>query len=308
MEAGSAGILCCGEVTLDEICAADGVDGDSVSVKLRSRGLFYGGRGANFSVFAGLFGIKTSLLGAVGTDQESRAYVDYLRGLGIETSGLFEIPGGYGSKCFIFNEGERTRIFFYGGALLERREEYIAHVSRKVATMEHALIYCTSPEQEINAACLLSSGAQTKCYAPSSNIYTHSTESVTRCLESTDILFLNERESRFIENSLGMGLEEVAGKFKIKVIVKTVGERGCIIIEGGKEFSVPSCRPERVVETTGAGDAFAGAFAANYIRTGDAVRSAGVAAAAASFVVEKVGCQTNVPDVDRVMRRASGLL
>jgi len=62
---------------------------------------------------------------------------------------------------------------------------------------------------------------------------------------------------------------------------------------------VPAYTPPHVVDPTGSGDAFAGAFVIEYLRTEDSVWSTAFASAAASFVVEGVGpsnfgarCQT----------------
>jgi len=75
-----------------------------------------------------------------------------------------------------------------------------------------------------------------------------------------------------------------------KICVATMGARGVLLFsEDGCYYEVPAYTPPRVVDPTGSGDAFAGAFLVEYMRTRDSVWSTALASAAASFVVEGVG-------------------
>lgn len=58
---------------------------------------------------------------------------------------------------------------------------------------------------------------------------------------------------------------------------------------GDAFYHVPACKPRIVRDPTGAGDAFAGAFLAEYLRGTEPVWCCCVGSAAASFVVEEVG-------------------
>jgi ribokinase len=70
----------------------------------------------------------------------------------------------------------------------------------------------------------------------------------------------------------------------------TKGADGVLLLsEDGMYYKVPAYKPPRVVDPTGSGDAFAGAFLVEYLKTGDSVWSTALASAAASFVVEGIG-------------------
>src|ERR1700722_2941223 len=60
-------------------------------------------------------------------------------------------------------------------------------------------------------------------------------------------------------------------------LVVTRGAKGAVIVEGGADFTVPATTA-KVVDTTGAGDAFGGTFLARRL-LGDTVAAAGLAAA-----------------------------
>lgn len=71
------------------------------------------------------------------------------------------------------------------------------------------------------------------------------------------------------------------------VVIKRA-ERGSLVLDGGTLVQVPSV-PTTPVDSTGAGDAFCGAFAATHLATGDAVEAATAGAAAARVAISAFG-------------------
>jgi len=74
-----------------------------------------------------------------------------------------------------------------------------------------------------------------------------------------------------------------------KVVLVTRGAIGSTLFFKGKFYNIPSCKPRIVLDPTGAGDAFIGAFLAEYVKGKDPVWCACVGAATSSFVVEGIG-------------------
>jgi len=288
---------------MDEISTAEKITDSETSVILDSTGHYYGGRGGNFSVYSSLFDVNVGLSAAIGHDSEGMAYKDYLVSKNIDVSNLFESAKTHTSKCFIFREGKKNRIFFYGSALQEQRETYLDYIKKTVNKIGHKAIYCTSPDPEINKIALVESKAGTKIYGPSSNIYSHPKEDITECLRNTDILFLNQNETDFLERLLKKKANDIIKEFDIKLLIKTLGEAGSQLITDKETINVPPCKPQKVLDTSGAGDAFAGSFTANYLKTKDLLYSGKVASAVASLVVEEIGSQTNIPTIEKVMQR-----
>ena len=301
-ESGRCDMLCSGEITIDEICEADSLDSPNASVKLRSMKRYEGGRGANVAVFAKASGANISLIGALGSDQEGKAYKARLESIGIDLSGAFIASRARTSRCFIFNHGGASRIFFYGGAMLEEPSEYTSHIRNEIARRKHSAIFATSPSQEINIISL-EEGKGLKFYAPSSNLHSHSKESIEECMRLADVVFLNDDESEYVEAIFGSKLSKLAEDFGVTTLVSTHGARGSTIIMGNERIEVPAFTPRRILDTTGAGDAYAGVFAARYLRNRDATAAAKAASACASFVVEELGAQGNIPSWEQVEAR-----
>lgn len=84
------------------------------------------------------------------------------------------------------------------------------------------------------------------------------------------------------------------------VIVK-LGGSGCLVVDqNGSTWQVPVF-PARVIELTGAGDAFCGGFLVGLAETGDLVRAACYGTVSASFVVETTSAPEALIDADRAL-------
>jgi ribokinase len=295
-------ILCCGELTIDEISEAGSISGEG-SLKLSSTGRFFGGRGGNASVYASMFGVSVGIMGAVGEEIGGQEYVKHLISEMVDVENLYYNKKAHTNKCFIFNGQEGSKIFFYGGALLEEREPYLEHLSSRIAKIEHRMLYSTSPDPEVNYILLKNSEAGIKCFGPSSNIYSYLKKEAEACLGNSDILFLNEDEGEFLERLLQKKMQEIIKEFNLKFIVKTLGHRGGEIIAEDSVLKIPPYEASGVIDTSGAGDAFAGAFMANYYKTEDLSYSGNIASATASFVVEQAGCQSRMPTREEIFER-----
>lgn len=94
--------------------------------------------------------------------------------------------------------------------------------------------------------------------------------------------------------------EALTGRLPRRVIL-TLGARGAVLLPSGEE--IPSI-PARAVDTTGAGDAFAGALAAGVAEGMEILAAMRVAAVAAGISVESEGCQPSYPSRGEVERRA----
>lgn len=75
-----------------------------------------------------------------------------------------------------------------------------------------------------------------------------------------------------------------------RIVVAKLGEEGCLVFErtSGRMTRIPAVSAQ-VVDTTGAGDSFCGAFMAELLRSGDAVAAAKAGVIASSFTVEDYG-------------------
>jgi sugar/nucleoside kinase (ribokinase family) len=89
----------------------------------------------------------------------------------------------------------------------------------------------------------------------------------------------------------------------VEVVIVTLGARGSVLSADGATYNIPACSPDRIVDPTGAGDAFMGGFLAEYVNGRNLLRCACVGSAAASLVVESMG-PTYFGDKETIYQRA----
>lgn len=105
------------------------------------------------------------------------------------------------------------------------------------------------------------------------------------------------------------GLSDVDSAIKavhsqgVRIVIVTLGAEGALVSVEDTIHRVPAYKPEKVVDPTGAGDAFIGAFLAEYARGEDCAWCSHVGSAAASLVVEGIG-PTSFGDKEEIYRRA----
>lgn len=105
------------------------------------------------------------------------------------------------------------------------------------------------------------------------------------------------------------GLSDVDSAIKavhsqgVNIVIVTLGTEGAVVSVDHVPHTVPAYRPEKLVDPTGAGDAFIGAFLAEYAQGKDCAWCSHVGSAAASLVVEGIG-PTSLGDKDEIYRRA----
>jgi sugar/nucleoside kinase (ribokinase family) len=94
--------------------------------------------------------------------------------------------------------------------------------------------------------------------------------------------------------------------YGVKIVIVTFGMKGALLSIEGTKYKIPACKPEKILDPTGAGDVFIGGFLAEYVRGEDALWCACVGSAAASISVEAVG-PTFQHDKTEIYRRANAL-
>jgi sugar/nucleoside kinase (ribokinase family) len=89
----------------------------------------------------------------------------------------------------------------------------------------------------------------------------------------------------------------------VKIVITTLGAKGAAVSVENTIHNVPAYKPEKLVDPTGAGDAFIGGFLAEYVRGEDCSWCSCVGTAVASLVVEGIG-PTFFGDREEIIRRA----
>jgi sugar/nucleoside kinase (ribokinase family) len=94
--------------------------------------------------------------------------------------------------------------------------------------------------------------------------------------------------------------------YGVKTVIVTLGMNGAVLSVEGNVYNIPAYKSEKVVDPTGAGDAFIGGFLVEYINDANYLRCACVGSAVASIAVEAPG-PTFSGDKAEIYQRAQTL-
>jgi ribokinase len=98
-------------------------------------------------------------------------------------------------------------------------------------------------------------------------------------------------------------LHALCRKIGVPTVIVTLGARGCFISRDNGCLYIPAYKGIEVVDTTGAGDAFVGGFAAGLVKfSGDIAAAAGFGNAVAALSVTKFGTAPAMPRASEIAR------
>ncbi len=253
---------------------------------------FYGGMGANTAVVASVLGLKTGLVSVIGSDVED--YVKYMQNLGVGQ--YFNVVLGDTMKSMFFKSDGNQVSFFYKGVTegLENLEPDRKFINNS------ACIYLARTYLKLQEKVAKLCKNKFVVYNPGYGVFKFEKipPQFYRVLKKTKVFILNTHELDHL-HELGFRMDFKQGP---EVFIVTKGKDGCLLYTRNTNISISSYRT-KVVDTSGAGDAFNAGFIAGYVKGHDFVEAAKIGNAAASFVIEKWGCQSNLPTWANVLER-----
>ncbi len=292
-----------GHVNLDYIVSLEKLPEPNTSIQILDRQRFLGGTGGNIARIAARLGVRTSLASFVGEDFPPE-YREALASDGVDVADLRTVAGYGTPTAWIFGDrrGNQMAIVDQGPMKAAGRLEVLRHT---VESSELVHIGTGRPEYYAKVIALAASLGKRIAFDPSQEIhYVYDGPTFRRLLPRAEIFFGNESEMRqalaFARRRRPADLLEF-----VRTVVLTRGAKGSTVLSGEGREEIPAVKPRRVVDVTGAGDAFRAGFYAGLSRGLDLRRCGLLGSSVASFVIERRGTQTNIPTWSQAVARAS---
>lgn len=220
-----------------------------------------GGKGANQALAAARAGARVAMVGAVGRDGLADAALALLVAEGVDVSRVARVDAPTGAAFIAVDDRGENAIVVAAGANNDARAEQLADLSFGAGDL--LLLQREVPEAECLSAARLAKARGARVMlnlapagAPSPDL-----------LALLDVLVVNEHEAEVLAGALDLDTEDpleiakhVDAALGIATIV-TLGAQGVVGWTQGVRRAGPAL-PVTVVDTTAAGDAFCGAFAA----------------------------------------------
>jgi len=245
-----------------------------------------GGKGANQAVAAARAGADVQFVGAVGDDAAAAQLRTHLEANGVGTDGLITVPGRSGTAVVIVDAGGEN-IIVVAPEANGRLTLDASALRRHIADSDVLLVQLEIPRATATAAAREARAAGVTVILNASPVAGDRAE-LAQLAELTDVLVVNETEA-------------AQWVWPVPCMVTTLGARGASYTGDGGDFSVSA--PEvAALDTSGAGDVFAGVLAANWADDRDrALRRACAAGALATLVPGAGDCAPSSAAIDKAM-------
>jgi len=266
-----------GNFNVDVVLYVGKMPGRDESVNAVDAHIGPGGAATNYAVAVARYGHRAALIAAASRSPLASAYLEEVKRLGVDVSGvkLFDAPPGL-VVVIVLPGGERSMIRVTGANTFLSPEMVDRGLLEEARVVHMATL---GPEKAIRVA-EAAGGGRIVSYDP--GFYAgESPELLLQALRLVDILFLNRDEYAKIGKRLRIEDLLAAGP---RVVVVKLGERGAVAVtaEGEKYYAYaePLGTP---IDATGAGDAFDAFFNAAYLDLGDVGEALRYAAAAGAM-------------------------
>ncbi|USX50126.1 ribokinase [Lentzea sp. HUAS12] len=248
-----------------------------------------GGKGANTAVAAARVGASVALVGALGDDGYGSLLRESLESSGVDTALVKTSARPTGIAYITVTPDGENSIVVSPGANSDVAPSDVDGLSFDGA----GVLTCSLevPLETVVHAIGAASQAGVRTVLNLSPVADLPAET----LRQLTVLVVNEHEAAQLAQDwtglLALGPASA---------VVTLGSRGVAVVERSGVVEVPAVEVAEVVDTTGAGDAFAGALSARLADGDDLVRAAEYAVKVAALSVTKAGAQPSYPTAAEV--------
>jgi sugar/nucleoside kinase (ribokinase family) len=289
-------LICIGDAMIDVIVKYQG-DIQFNSDTSSNITILSGGAAANTSVWAATLGINTTFIGHVGDDLIGKSFIAELRNQSVHVANIEAIGFNTGTVVVLVDEhGERTMFPSRGANSLLSISDFSLTDFDALYLSGYSLL-----DEETSATALqilekAKREERTTFLDPASTglMKRYGREKLLKNIQGVDFLLLNEEEARFLSQSITV--EDMLNFL--------ISYAKCAVIKLGKDGAKAKVRqgainsvralPAHVIDTTGAGDAFAAGFIAGWLTTRDIEKALQSASDTAAKCVANIGARPSV--------------
>jgi sugar/nucleoside kinase (ribokinase family) len=266
-----------------------GAPGPNVKLPISSRQIRYGGQVATTLATCASLGLRAALLGTAGDDDHACALCQALEDRGVDTTLLIRRPVRHRRAMVLVNEqtGDRT-------VLWERDERLTLQADELPrATIERARLLHVD-DVDVDAA-LVAAGIARNARIPVTGDIDHVTDRTPALIAAIGVPIFAEHVPQALtgESDPERALRSLRNSHGGMLCV-TLGARGSMLLDGNQLHRVPA-PSVHVVDATGAGDVFRGAFICALLRGDGPADILRFANAAAALSCTREGALDSVP-------------
>ncbi|GAA1712998.1 ribokinase [Kribbella yunnanensis] len=260
-----------------------------------------GGKGLNQAVALARAGAPVTFLGRIGRDVFGYMLRRTLVAEGIDVTNLVADRNRFTGSAIVsvLDDGENSIVVVAGA---NESDEWTSRENAAVQGVGAVVAQLERPIPLIRTAF----AAARRIGVPTFLTPAPVSPDVRELLDLTDVLLLNEGEAREIAGEPETTQAARALSREVGLVVLTRGAQSTLITRNGAVVHEEPARTVPTLDTTSAGDCFAGYFIRGLVAGHDISRSARDATTAASLCVQRPGSSSSIPSLNEVREADSG--
>ena len=292
-------VVVVGSTMMDMITYTKKVPSAGETVIGDSFALGFGGKGANQAVMARRLGAQISMVNTLGDDVFGDTTLENFKNEGIDTTFIARSKGASGVAPIWVEPDGTNRIICVPGA-----NHHMTAAQATVALEELQNFQIVIGQLEIKQEVTISAFRTARSKGSTTVLNPAPFQQLLpELIELSDWIIPNESEFAGM-HPMGLApttdeiISEFANSLKCRLIV-TLGEKGAVFTSKSGEVRRVEAPRVVAIDTTGAGDAFVGAFSVGIASGMDEGCAIALGCACASDSVTRLGTQSSYPSVDR---------
>lgn len=248
-----------------------------------------GGCAGNIAYSLALLGERPRIVAVAGKDFGE--YRQWLIEHGVDVAAIRIVADELTASCFITTDQANNQITgFFVGAMPHARELGLAAESGPSAAL--AVVAPDDPAAMLRHCEEARRAGLPFVFDPSFQVIAMPGDDLAAAARGAKVMMCNDYEAAVFSEKTGRGEGELLDL--VEVLVVTLGPKGCRIrCRSGEEILVDAAPVDRVIDPTGAGDAFRAGFAAGVMRGHDLEVCARMGSVAAAYAIEHHGTQSH---------------
>ncbi len=302
-------LLIYGDIEMDILLITESTETDIYDVKVDDVSFSPGGSAANCAAIAGSLGQPVTFLGSIGSDSWTAPLMQDFRKFKVNARHLKKSEGKTGTCVAIVNAAGERSFHSYRGVNESDPPDMPTQTLLKNHHCLHLSGYSFQQPNSRKTAWSLLQEAKRNGLAvsldPSHLFSKQSGSEMDALIAKLDFIFPNVDEAINLtgEQDPVKAARNLRGR-GAKIVLVTLGSKGCLLSTNEREQFINMNPIEKVVDTTGAGDAFCGGFLTGWLRGLDIHQASKVGCASAAHIVARMGAHAHAPtltDVNEVL-------
>ena len=254
-----------------------------------------GGSAANSIIIVAQLGGRAAYGCRVADDSNGRFYIKEMMELGVDVNAKFASNSVTGTSAILITPDSERTMYTHLGATADFCEDDVDEIkiaNSKWLYLEGYLLSSVAGPAAVNKAIRCAKSNGTKIAISCSDIFITELfrDFLDPILDQADLVFANEMEAIKLTDSEHYEQAFARLKHRVPQVILTLGAQGALYYCDGYEELIPG-RKVDVVDTTGAGDAFAGAFLYGLSAGLNPMHSAKLATILSAQIVSELGAR-----------------